>query len=50
MRHEQGQRPRGLRLDPDEPPLLAQLAGRGVELEEAEPVNHGASYFTTSRR
>jgi hypothetical protein len=50
MRDEQGQGTRGLGLDPDEPPLLAQLAGSRIELEEAEPVDHVASYFTTSRR
>jgi hypothetical protein len=33
---EQRERAGGLRLDPDEPPLLAQLAGNRIELEQAE--------------
>jgi hypothetical protein len=50
MGDEKGQGPSGLGLDPDEPPVLAQLAGSRIELEDAEPVDHVASYFTTSRR
>jgi hypothetical protein len=39
-RDQQGQRPRRLRFEPHDPPLLAQDAAFVVELEQAEAAGH----------